>query len=91
MEENLYYINQGRGGYVVYKDGKNDINFFFEYGGNNCVAIIYIPTTNEWTDKTTRALTERQSILTFIAEQTIRDQAPNSYYKISDNCIEIFV
>ena len=51
MEQKLVYINEGRGGYVVYKDGRADIKLFFENGGVNCVAIIYVPTSNEWTNK----------------------------------------
>lgn len=90
MEQKLIYINEGRGGYVVYKDGRTDIKFFFEYGGGNCVAIIYVPTSNEWTNETSQPITERNAILTFVAEQAIKDQAPKSYYELSDNCIEIF-
>jgi hypothetical protein len=90
MEQKLEYINQGRGGYVVYKDGQNDIKLFFEYGGGTCVAIIYVPTINEWTSKTNRPLKERQAILTFVAEQAIQDQSPDSYYELSDTSIEIF-
>jgi hypothetical protein len=90
MEQKLEYLNEGRGGYVVYKDGQGDIKLFFEYGGGNCVAIIYVPTIAEWSNKTNRPLVDRNSILTFIAEQAIKDQAPQSYYEISDTCIEIF-
>lgn len=90
MEQKLEYINEGRGGYVVYKDGRADIKLFFEYGGGNCIAIIYVPTSSEWTNKTNRPITKRNSILTFVAEQAIKDQAPKSYYELSDTCIEIF-
>ena len=90
MEQKLEYINQGRGGYVVYKDKHNDIKLFFEYGGGNCVAFIYVPTIDEWTSKTTRPIAERQTVLTFVAEQSIKDQAPNCYYELSNTCIEIF-
>jgi hypothetical protein len=90
MEQKLEYINQGRGGYVVYKDGQDDIRLFFEYGGDDCVAIIYVPTIEEWTFKTNRPIVDRNSILTFVAEQAIKDQAPKSYYELSDTCIQIF-
>ncbi len=79
MEQKLEYINEGRCGYIVYKDGLADIKLFFEYGGGNCVAIIYVPTNNEWTNKTNRPITERNSILTFVAEQAIKDQASKSF------------
>ena len=89
MEQKLEYINQGRGGYVVYKDGQSLIKLFFEYGGGNCVAIIYVPTIDEWTTKTNLPIADRQTILTFVAEQAIKDQAPKSYYELPDTCIEI--
>ena len=90
MKQKLEYINQGRGGYVVYKDGQSDIKLFFEYGGGNCVAIIYVPSIEDWTKKTSRPIADRKEILTFVAEQSIKDQAPNSIYELSDTCIEIF-
>ena len=90
MEQKLEYINQGRSGYVIYKDGRNDIKLFFEYGGGNCVAIIYVPTIKEWTSNTNRPLKERLAILTFVANQVIQDKSPNGYYELSDTCIEIF-
>ncbi len=42
MQQKLEYINEGRGGYVVFKNGRADIKLFFENGGGNCVAIIYV-------------------------------------------------
>ena len=90
MEQKLEYINEGRGGYVIYKDEHGEIKLFFEYGGGNCIAIIYVPSTNEWTNKTKRPLTQRQTVLAFVAEKSIKDQAPNCYYVLSDICIEIF-
>ena len=90
MEKKLEYINEGRGGYVVYNDGQKSLKFFFEYGGENCVVIIYVPTNQEWAKKTKRPIEDRQAILTFVAEQSIKDQAPGCYYEISDSCINIF-
>lgn len=90
MPQKLEYINQGRSGYVVYKDGANNLKLFYEYGGGNCVAIIYVPSSEQWTSQTNRDITERRSILTFIAEQVIKDQAPKGYYTLTDTSIEIY-
>ena len=90
MEQKVEYTNKGRGGYVVYKDAQNDIKLFFEYRGGNCIAIIYVPTIEQWTAKTNRSTVKRNSILTFVAEQAIKDQVLNGYYELSDDCIEIF-
>lgn len=89
MGQKLKYINQGPGGYVVYKDGHDDIRLFFEYGAGKCIAFIYVPTIEEWTAKTNRPVTDRNLILTFVAEQVIKDQAPGNYYELSDSYIKI--
>jgi hypothetical protein len=85
----LEYINEGRGGYVVYKDNLSTIKLSFEFGGGNCVVIIFVPTPLEWVEQTNRPISDRQSILTFIATQSIKDQAPNCKYTLSDQYIEL--
>ena len=90
MEQELEYINQGRGGYVVYKDDQGGIKLSFEYGGGDCLVIIYVPAISEWISKTNRPIIARESILTFVAEQSMRDQAPDGHYELSYTCIEIF-
>lgn len=72
MSQKLEYINKGRGGTIVYKDDQEDLKFEFEYGGGNCVVIIYIPTIFEWKTQTSRNEIDRNSILVFIAEQAIK-------------------
>ena len=89
MSKKLKYINDGRGGYIVYQDEKSTIKFSFEFGGGNCVVIIFVPTPDEWIKQTNRSLSERNEILTFIAEQSIQDQSPNSTYNLTDKWIEI--
>jgi len=89
MEQKLEYIEQGRIGYVVYKDRQGDIRFSYEFGGGNCVAFINVPTVAEWTNKTNRPIVLRQEILQFVAEQTIKDKTKNCYYELYDNHIAI--
>ena len=90
VQQRLEYKNEVGSGYVVYKDQQGEIKFFFEFGGGNCIAIIYVPTENEWAIKTKRSVIDRQQILSYVANQVIKDQAPNCYYKLSDHWIEIF-
>ena len=89
MEQKLEYIEQGRIGYVVYKDRQGDIRLSYEFGSGNCVAFINVPTVAEWTNKTNRPIGQRQGILQFVAEQTIKDKTSNSYYELFDNHIVI--
>lgn len=91
MAQKLEYINQGRSGYIIYRDNETEFKLSFEFGGGDCIAIIYIPTIEEWTSKLNKPLAERLNILKFIAEQSIIDKAPNCIYELSDNHIEILI
>lgn len=90
MKQTLEYINKGRGGFVIYKDNVSEFKMEFEYGGGNCVAIIYVPKVEVWESQTNISIKDREQVLVFIAKQSIKDQAPESNYIISENCIEIF-
>lgn len=90
MKRKLSYINKGRSGYVVYEDEGGPIKFFLEYGGGDCIVIIYVPTVDEWTLKTNRKKEERERILKFVAEQSLIDHASGASYKILDRFIEIY-
>jgi hypothetical protein len=90
MNQHLQYINQGRGGTIVYTDDKGTIQLSFEFGGGDCVVIIFVPTPSNWNEETGRPASERTAVLSYIAEQCIRDQAPHCYFQLSDNWIEIF-
>lgn len=89
MMRKLDYISDGRSGYIVYTDEEGTIQLYYEFGGGDCVVIIHIPAVEEWTSITNRPLSERNSILSFIAEQAIRDQAPDCFYNFTGNFIEI--
>jgi hypothetical protein len=90
MEVSQKYTSQGRTGYILYEDQLGHLKLNYEFGGGNCLAIIYIPAVQEWTSATSRPLSERTPLLNAIAEQAIIDQAPNCSYIISDRFIEIF-
>lgn len=90
MKRQLHYISQGRGGTVVYRDSISTINFDYEFGGGNCVAIIFVPTTDEWVAQTKRPLADREAIIQFVAAQSLNDQVSGGHYKITYNAIELF-
>ena len=90
MSKSLQYINQGRGGTLVYTDDRGKIQFDWEFGGGHCVAIIFVPETTNWERATGRQVEERMEVLTFVAQQAIRDQSPKSTYTISEKFIELW-
>ena len=90
MEAQLEYTGSGRSEFVIYRDDLADIKMYSELGGGECVAIITIPREDEWKDKTGRPVESRDQIINFTAQQIIKDQAPNAYYKLSDNSITVW-
>ncbi|GAB4412057.1 MAG: hypothetical protein OHK0039_17760 [Bacteroidia bacterium] len=86
----LSYHTQGRGGSVLYQDAIGQISFSFEFAASDCVAIIFVPTEAQWTAQTQRPLTDRTAILTFVAEQALRDQVPGGRYELYDPYIELW-
>ncbi|MES1225333.1 MAG: hypothetical protein ABUT20_58170 [Bacteroidota bacterium] len=85
----IEYSQSGRGGTLSYVAGDKKIDFDWEFAGGNGVAIIFIPEEKYWLAHTGIPLSQRQSILEFIAKEIIDDKAPDCVYSITDNCIEI--
>lgn len=85
----LEYSSQGREGYVVYKDEISTLKFYYEFGGGNYVAIISVPNADKWEAQTKRPLSERETILKFVAEQATKDQVKDGYYQLKDSFIAI--
>jgi hypothetical protein len=83
------YLEQGRAGQITYCEGDLRINFDWEFGGGNCVVIIFVPKPEHWEAQTNTPLERRQEILEFVADRAIRDKAPSCYSRITDNWIEI--
>lgn len=89
MAATIRYTQNGRGGTITYQQEATQLRFDWEFGGGNCVAIIFVPTEAQWEKATGLPLLERQKVLEFVAQQVVRDQAPSCHYEISDPWIEI--
>ena len=72
----LAYASNGRDGRVVFNHPKTSFDLYYEFGGNDVLAIITIPTAERWTRETKLPLNLRAPTLDFIARQIIRDQTP---------------
>lgn len=86
---NVGYANEGRTGYVIFYRNDLTVRFFFEFGGGDTVAIITIPTPDRWEAETKIPLSDRQTVLEFIAKRVIRDQASGCRYFIGESDILI--
>lgn len=82
----LTFESNGREGAVIYNELTRDIRFYMEFGGKNVVFILSLPSKNEW-EKFGFNLREREEIINYVAENTQKAQAPNSFYEIGDSAI----
>lgn len=88
--QTLTYKTRGRDGTVVYSDHISSISFYYELAGDNCIAVISIPSEEEWQKQTNRCLQERKQIIEFVAKQSLHDKARGGTYKILDQYIELY-
>jgi hypothetical protein len=81
MAGKVKVLNQGPSGKVQYTEGlfkKNVCEFYFEFGAGDTVAIITVPAADKWDAAYPWAGGRRKEILTFVAEELRRTQAPSS-------------
>ncbi|MCB0727993.1 MAG: hypothetical protein KDD00_11045 [Ignavibacteriae bacterium] len=90
MKRKIEYKSEGRSGYVIYSDDNTRFSMYYEFGGGDCVAIVNIPSADDWVKVTGSPLSSRDEILTFIASQVVKDQTSKGHYRISGNFIEIY-
>ncbi len=85
----LEFQNYGRTGMVRYVEGARSFEMDYEFGGGDCLVFLSIPGLEQWEGATGTLLAERAEILEFIAQETLRQQAPNCRYKIEAEAILI--
>ncbi|MBL0023907.1 MAG: hypothetical protein IPO98_02325 [Saprospiraceae bacterium] len=83
------FEDSGRSSKVIYIDGDKSASFYSEMGGGNCLFYIDIPTKDTWERETGFRLAERDDIILFVAENTLRAQTNSSgaHFKIEDRWI----
>lgn len=89
MRPTVTIETSGRGGTIRYRDEKGTIPFDWEFGGLDCIAIIFLPTSAQWGNTYQRSTEEAQQIVDFVAEETIRQKAPGCVSRISERWIDI--
>lgn len=86
---NVGYDDQGRTGYVIFYREDKVLRFEYEFGGGETLAIVYIPTEENWTSVTGLPLEDRMPVLEFTSQRIIRDQAQGYQYIIYPDTILI--
>lgn len=77
MPPTVTITEHGRDGHVAYSEGLlHSINGYWEFGGNDVVAIVSMGSLEEWRRHQPWALERRASILRFVAQEVVRQRAP---------------
>jgi hypothetical protein len=81
---NIKIVQKGPSGTVQYTEGlfkKNRCEFYFEFGGGNTVATIWFPAEDQWDANYRWAAGRQKEIVTAVAEEVRRTQAPSANIK----------
>lgn len=81
MLRSIQVQEDGRSGYVIYREGTRKLSFYWEFGGGDVVTIIQAGTAAEWALHPW-AIERRREILQFTADELIRQKAPTCYAEI---------
>jgi hypothetical protein len=85
------YTSEGRSGKVHYRSTEASFDLWYEFAGGNALAIIDVPSPVEWEARTNTPLSRRDSILTFIGEQVVKDQTlEKGSFTIDDHFLTIY-
>jgi hypothetical protein len=83
-EWNVAINGHGRAGTIIYSEGSNSVQFDWELGARDVVAIITGPPPQNWSVESKWANGRRREILQRVAREVIRLQAPGSTAELTD-------
>lgn len=78
------FDEQGRDGYVHYKEGERTLSFYWAIGGGDVVSTISVGDAAEWRAERPGFADRRDEIIARIAEASIRERTPNSRWEIDE-------
>ncbi len=87
-EARVTYYQSGRGGVITLQRDTKTVNFDWEFGGGDALALIFLPGEEFWESSTGIPLADRLPLLDFLATRVMADQG-GSGYRLSGNVLEI--
>jgi hypothetical protein len=87
----LRYETMGRGGTVWFESREAKFDMWWEFAGGDALAIVDIPTPDQWEARTKLPRDRREKVLTFIGEQIVEDQTGGEgSFIIGENVLTIY-
>jgi hypothetical protein len=86
------FIREGKTGFVSYLDKEVEISFKLnvEYGVEECVAMIQVPSERDWEHLTQLTFKEKQQTLEIIGEEALKQLKFAKVYLIRNKSLDIF-
>ncbi|HEV7927094.1 MAG TPA: hypothetical protein VGR14_17190 [Verrucomicrobiae bacterium] len=81
----------GPSGHVRYYEGASVASFYWEFGGGDIVAIIYIGQPSEWGKQHPWAADRRHEILERMIQEVIRQRAPTCKADIDEKAGYVYL
>lgn len=90
--KNITFQNNGRSGFAILKDGNKITRFYTEVGGGDCIFYMVIPSAELWESQTGYTIGEKDDVVKYIAEESLKKQAKTQrcYYKIDETNIVFY-
>ena len=80
----------GRGGTIHFIQGEKKVALYWEFGGGDTLALIFVPDEKTWEAQTGIPVERRMYTLEWIAEQVIHQKAEGRKYRIENDVIVIY-
>lgn len=87
----LRYDDQGRSGTIYYESPDANFSTWWEFAGGDALAIVAIPTKEQWEESTKIPLKMRKQVLTFMGEQILEDKVAGGSFIIGENVLTFYV
>jgi hypothetical protein len=84
-------VESGRSGSIKYRESAGSISFYWEFGGGDTVAIIWIDDLALWSTRYPWAIDHRRAILERVAHEVVRQKAPSCRADIDEKGGYIYV
>lgn len=87
----ISYTENGRSGQVHYRSHEARFSMYYELGGGETVAGIFIPDAESWETATSLPLSRREEVLESIGRQVVKDKTGGrGHFKIEGYWLQIY-
>lgn len=76
---------------MTYRESAGSKSFYWEFGGSDTVAIVWVGDLDLWSTRYPWAIGHRRAILERVADEVVRQKAPSRRADIDEKCGYIYV